>query len=55
MSIFEAVAAPFLKRENERLAAQAESAQAQLDYVYMMSGIEPLEDEEVEDDEKPTD
>ncbi len=55
MSIFEAVAAPFLKRENERLAAQAESAQAQLDYVYMMSGIEPLEDEEVEDDGEPTD
>lgn len=43
MSILGKIADPFTKRENERLAAQAQNAQAQLDYVYMMAGIEPLE------------
>ena len=36
----------YLTRENERLAAQAEGAQAQLDYICMMAGIEPLECDE---------
>lgn len=51
MSIIRNILDPFLKRENERLSAQAEDAQAQLDYMYMMTGVEPLdeEDEEVED------
>lgn len=44
MGIFEKIADPFTRRENERLAAQAQDAQAQLDYVYMMAGIEPLND-----------
>ena len=46
------LADPFIVRENERLKAQLDDKQAQLDYVYMMSGIEPLddEDEEVTDD-----
>lgn len=49
MSILGKIADPFAKRENERLAAQAQNAQAQLDYVYMMAGIEPLDGgEEVE-------
>jgi hypothetical protein len=39
---------PYLTRENERLRAQLEDKQAQLDYVYMMSGIEPLEEDEEE-------
>lgn len=46
MSILEKLADPFTKRENERLAAQAQNAQAQLDYVYMMAGIEPLDEGE---------
>lgn len=51
MSILGKIADPFTKRENERLAAQAQNAQAQLDYVYMMAGIEPLDgEEEVEGD-----
>lgn len=51
MSILGKIADPFTKRENERLAAQAQNAQAQLDYVYMMAGIEPLESgEEAEGD-----
>ena len=51
MPILGKIADPFLKRENERLAAQAQNAQAQLDYVYMMAGIEPLEGaEEAEGD-----
>ena len=51
MPILRKIADPFLKRENERLAAQAQNAQAQLDYVYMMAGIEPLEEaEEAEGD-----
>ena len=51
MPILGKIADPFLKRENERLSAQAQNAQAQLDYVYMMAGIEPLDGgEEVEGD-----
>ena len=46
MSIMEKIADPFTRRENERLSAQAQNAQAQLDYVYMMAGIEPLDDGE---------
>ena len=42
------LADPFIVRENERLKAQLEDKQAQLDYVYMMSGIEPLDDEDEE-------
>jgi hypothetical protein len=46
------LADPFLLRENERLQAQLEDKQAQLDYLYMMSGIEPIDNEdEVEDQE----
>lgn len=49
--MFQKIADPYTKRENERLVAQAEAAQAQLDYMYMMTGVEPLdeEDKEVED------
>lgn len=36
---------PFLVRENERLKAELEDKQAQIDYLYMMSGIEPIEEE----------
>ena len=36
----------YLMRENERLAAQAEGAQAQLDYICMMVGVSPLECDE---------
>ena len=46
MPILRKIADPFFKRESERLAAQAQNAQAQLDYVYMMAGIEPLEEAE---------
>ena len=51
--IIRRLADPFLIRENERLKSELEDKQAQLDYVYMMSGIEPLddEDEEVADNE----
>ena len=51
MSIIKSVLNPFLKRENERLSAQIEDAQAQLDYIYMMTNVEPLDEEgeEVED------
>ena len=35
-----------MMRENERLAAQAEGAQAQLDYICMMVGVSPLECDE---------
>ena len=44
------IADPFTKRENERLTAQAQDAQAQLDYMYMMTGVEPLDDEEGAED-----
>ena len=42
------LAEPFLTRKNERLEAQLEDTQAQLDYVYMMSGIEPIEEDSTE-------
>ena len=40
------LADPFLLRENEQLQAQLEDKQAQLDYLYMMSGIEPIDNED---------
>ena len=40
------LADPFLLREKERLQAQLEDKQAQLDYLYMMSGIEPIDNED---------
>lgn len=46
--IVQKIADPFTKRENERLTAQAEDAQAQLDYMYMMTGVEPLDEEDKE-------
>lgn len=50
--IIRRLADPFLIRDNERLKSELENKQAQLDYVYMMSGTEPLddEDEKVADD-----
>lgn len=51
--MFRKVADPFTKRDNERLTAQAEDAQAQLDYMYLMTGVDPLDgDEEAEDGEE---
>lgn len=47
-NIVQKIADPFTKRENERLTAQAEDAQAQLDYMYMMTGVEPLDEEDKE-------
>lgn len=47
--IIRRLADPFLIRENERLKSELEDKQAQLDYVYMMSDIEPLNPEEEEE------
>lgn len=43
MSVVKHIADPYMLRENERLASQAQSTQAQLDYLYMVSGVEPME------------
>lgn len=40
--MYERVPDPWLRRAEERLAAQAQDAQAQLDYICMMAGIDPL-------------
>lgn len=36
-------------RERENIAAKAESAAAAIDYLYLMTGTDPLESEEVSD------
>lgn len=37
------------QRERENIAAKAESAAAAIDYLYLMTGTDPLESEEVGD------
>ncbi len=48
MGILSRLKDPFARRENERLGAELAEARAELDYVYLAAGIDPLEEDEEE-------